>query len=79
MVRTQLSFDRQTLKRAQTRARRLGISLAEYVRRLVKEDLGERRSSRDASAVFDLGSSGGADVAELKDEMIAEAFQRKTR
>lgn len=79
MTRTQLSFDRETLQRARNRARQLGISLAEYVRRLVAEDLGERSPTTDPSAVFDLGSSNGSDVAKDKDAMLGGAFSQQGR
>jgi hypothetical protein len=74
MTRTQLSFEREMLHRARAKAQELGVSLAEYVRRLVAEDLGEPRSSTDPSVVFDLGSSGGSDIARQKDEMLVRAF-----
>ena len=74
MTRTQLSFEREMLRRARTRANQLGISLAEYVRRLVARDLGERPSQGDPSAVFDLGRSRGSDVGRQKDRMLADAF-----
>jgi hypothetical protein len=77
MSRTQLSFDREMLRRARTRAGELGVSLAEYVRRLVARDLGERAPPRDASLVFDLGRSEGSDIAGDKDAMLAEAFTRE--
>lgn len=74
MTRTQLSFEREMLHRARARADALGISLAEYVRRLVARDLGERPGFVGPEAVFDLGRSGGSDVAADEDRMIAEAF-----
>ena len=77
MTRTQLSFDRETLRRARTRADQLGISLAEYVRRLVARDLGERSPPSDPSLVFDLGRSGGSDVARNKRQMLSETFSRE--
>ena len=67
------------LRRARQRAGQLGISLAEYVRRLVAEDLGERTTAADRSIVFNLGSSGGSDVAREKDTMLADAFARGAR
>ena len=76
MTRTQLSFERETLKRAKRRAAELGISLAEYVRRLVAEDLRRPTPSADPSVVFDLGGSGGSDVASEKDAMLGEAMER---
>lgn len=75
MTRTQLSFERETLRRARTKADALGISLAEYVRRLVAKDLGERSGPADPTVVFDLGSSGGSDIASDKDAMLAAAFR----
>ncbi|UCC24251.1 MAG: hypothetical protein JSU98_10980 [Gemmatimonadales bacterium] len=79
MTRTQLSFEREMLRRAQTRAGELGISLAEYVRRLVAEDLGEPAIPADPSAVFNLGRSGRSDIAAEKDEMILDAMDRGRR
>lgn len=74
MTRTQLSFERQMLRRAKSRAGELGISLAEYVRGLVERDLGETPPTGDPSVLFDLGSSHGSDVARQKDAMLGEAF-----
>jgi hypothetical protein len=62
------------LHRARAKAGHLGISLAEYVRRLVAEDLGDAPAAAAPSAVFDLGSSGGSDIGRNKDELIGEAF-----
>lgn len=76
MTRTQLSFEREMLRRARKRAGELGISLAEYVRRLVAEDLARPDRSVDPSAVFDLGGSGGSDIAAAKDSMVGEAVSR---
>jgi hypothetical protein len=75
MTRTQLSFEREMLRRARSKAGDLGISLAEYVRRLVAEDLGDPTPITDPKAIFDLGSSGGSDVARDKDRMVGEAFE----
>ena len=74
MTRTQLSFESEMLHEARRRARRLGISLAEYVRRLVAADLGGDEPAVDPSAVFNLGRSQGSDIARRKDAMVAEAF-----
>ena len=79
MSRTQLSFERETLSRARRRASEMGISLAEYVRRLVDADLRERPPSASPDAVFDLGSSGASDIAREKDRMIAEAMAKDRR
>jgi hypothetical protein len=75
MTRTQISFQREMLHRARTRARELGISLAEYIRRLVARDLADEPAHTPPDAVFNLGSSGGSDVAKEKDAMLAEALE----
>lgn len=74
MVRSQITLDRETQRRARERASHLGVSLAEYIRRLVARDLGEAPRTTDASVIFALGNSGGGDIASHKDEMIGEAF-----
>jgi hypothetical protein len=74
MSRTQITLDPETQRRAQKRASELGISFAEYVRSLVARDLGGARKAPVPSAVFDLGSSGGSDIARNKDAMIGEAL-----
>ncbi len=74
MSRTQITLDPEIQRRARQRAGDLGISLAEYVRRLVARDLAGARPEADPAMVFDLGSSGASDIATHKDSMIAEAF-----
>jgi hypothetical protein len=74
MSRTQITLEPEIQRRARQRASDMGVSLAEYVRRLVARDLGGMQPAANPSAVFDLGLSGGSDVAKNKDAMIAEAF-----
>ena len=74
MVRTQITLDPEIQRRARQRASDLGISLAEYVRRLVVRDLGSASIQADPALVFDLGRSSGSDIARNKDQMIAEAM-----
>lgn len=76
MSRTQLSLEPEVLRRAKTRARRLGISLAEYFRRLVARDLDEPTLVAEPSTIFNLGTSGGSDVATEKDAMLGAALTR---
>lgn len=75
MARTQITLEPETHKRARQRASDLGVSLAEYFRQLVRKDLGVRRKKADVSRIFDLGSSGGSNIAKNKAQMIAEAFE----
>ena len=74
MSRTQITLEPETQRRARQRSHDLGISLAEYIRRLVARDLGNARTVAKPSAVFDLGSSGGSDIARDKSAMTGEAF-----
>ena len=74
MARTQITLPPEMQRRARRRAADLGVSLAEYVRRLVTRDLGGEPAVADVSLVFDLGSAGGSNIARHKDEMIGEAF-----
>ena len=73
-TRTQITLEPELQKTARRRAAQLGVSLAEYVRRLIARDLAEPGPAADASIVFDLGKSRGADVARDKDTMIGEAI-----
>ena len=73
MVRTQISLDSELHTRVRARAVELGISLAEYMRRLVSQDLSEPTQTVDRSIIFDLGLSRDTDVASEKDRMIGEA------
>jgi hypothetical protein len=59
MSRTQITLDAETQRQARRRAGELGISFAEYVRRLLVRDLGQTEAKLDPSIVFNLGSSGG--------------------
>jgi hypothetical protein len=82
-ARTQITMDPELQRRAQARAEELGISFAEYVRRLVASDLGEPKPKADISIVFDLVDEGPpTDIARDKDKMIGEAvwadYLRKT-
>ncbi|MEY9185057.1 hypothetical protein ABIG06_006559 [Bradyrhizobium sp. USDA 326] len=74
-ARTQVTLDPETRRRAQAKAAEQKISFAEYVRRLVINDLGEAERKLDISTVFDLADDGEeTDIASRKDEMIAEAI-----
>ena len=73
MVRTQIVLESEVQRQARRKASELGISLAEYVRRLVARDLGGASCVAEPSAVYDVGRSRGADVARDKDTMIGEA------
>lgn len=74
MARTQVSLTPEDHRLARRRASELGISFAEYIRQLVRKDLGQPvRPNVDVSVLFDLGDSGGSDIARHKDDYIGEA------
>lgn len=75
MSRTQITLDPEVQRRARERAAHLGISFAEYIRRLVIRDLGKPEPRADPSAVFNLGHSGSSDVARNKGAMVGEAVE----
>ena len=73
-ARAQITMDPDLRRRARARAAELGLSFAEYVRRLVAHDLGESKPKTEISFLFDLGASrGSTDIARDKDHMIGEA------
>ena len=82
-ARMQITIDPEVQRRAQARAAELKISFAEYVRRLLAQDLGEPKRKASVSVVFDLVDKGPlTDIARNKDKMIAEAVlkeQSRTR
>jgi hypothetical protein len=82
--RAHIAMDPVMLRRAHARAAELGLSLAEYMRRLVAQDLADTetpgfaeadtRSKPDISSIFDLGASAKpTDIARDKDKLIGEA------
>jgi hypothetical protein len=73
-ARTQITMDPVLTRRARARAAELGISFAEYVRRIVSRDLGEPEAAGDISIIFDLVDEGPpTDIARDKDKMVGEA------
>lgn len=73
-ARSQITLDPELQRRAQKRASELGISFAEYVRRILAQDLGEPRKKGDISAIFDLFKGGPeTNIARDKDRMVGEA------
>jgi hypothetical protein len=73
MLRTQVSLRPESHRRAKARAAALGLSLAEYVRRLVDADLEHPEAPTEAAGLFDLGRSTGSDISRYKDEYVSDA------
>jgi hypothetical protein len=73
-ARTQVTMDFEMQRRAQAKAAELGISFAEYIRRVVGADLGEPKPKFDVSAIFGLIKDGPeTDIGRQKHKMIGEA------
>ena len=73
MSKTQIALEPEMQQRARKRAAQLGVSFAEYVRRLVARDLAGPQATSDPTVIFDLGRSADSDVASEKDRMVVEA------
>jgi hypothetical protein len=73
MARVQVSLSPEEHRRARARAADLGVSFAEYVRRLVARDLGEVRTTGGLDRLFDLGDSGDSDVEQHKHRYVGDA------
>jgi hypothetical protein len=79
-ARTQITLDPETQRRAHAKAAELGISFAEYMRRLVANDLGAPSPAVDISVVFNLVDEGRpTNIARDKDKMVAEAVWKEHR
>ena len=77
-------MDPEMQQRAQAKAAELGISFAEYVRRLVAQDLvAQNVAEYDITEMFDLVKDGeSTDIARDKHKLVGEAlwsdYLRKT-
>ncbi len=81
-TRTMIYLDKLVLHALREEARTRGISLAELVRRVVRQHL-DRRPSPPAPApaayltLVGLGASGRPDIAERHDDYLGEALRRE--
>ena len=73
-ARTQITMDPEMQRRAHAKAAELGISFAEYIRRVVANDLGGSKPKFDVTTLFDYVKGGPiTDIARDKDKMIGDA------
>lgn len=61
---------------AKRKAAQQGISLSEYIRRLVDRDLEEDAPAQSITALFGLIDDGGSNIRENKHQMIGEAIDK---
>jgi hypothetical protein len=77
-ARSQITMDPELQRRAQAKAAELGISFAEYIRRLIAGDLDEPRAKPDITSLFNLIDEGPpTNIARDKDTMLAEAVWKE--
>ncbi len=81
MIRTQIQLTEEQHRALKRWASRLGISLAEAVRRCVAERLSQEQASaspadrvREAQAVIGKYASGQSDIGERHDDYLTDAF-----
>ncbi len=74
-TRMMITLDAEQHRRARQKAAASGVSLAEYIRRLLALDLEEERIPTDVTSVFALFHSGGSDVAAHKDTYVSQAVR----
>jgi hypothetical protein len=74
--RSQITLEPELRRLASTKAKREGVSFAEYVRRVIAKDVGKARPKADISEIFDLDKSAEpTNIARDKDRMLAEAIE----
>lgn len=78
-MRTQIALDAAQHARAKQKAASLGITLAEYIRRLVDRDLAGAAPEASPSVIVGLGRSGGSDIAREGSAAIADAVAASRR
>ena len=76
-MRTQIALKAEQHALAKRKAADLGISMAEYIRRLVERDLRQADAGSDISAIFGIGDSGGSDIAVNRKAATAEAISAR--
>lgn len=72
--RSQITLDSALARKAKARARDLGISFAEYVRRLIDRDLDGDQVRSGLGDLIGIGDSGGSDIARHEEAYLNEVF-----
>ncbi|MCY3593746.1 MAG: hypothetical protein OXH95_03405 [bacterium] len=73
-MRTQIDLKSEQHAFVKRKAADMGISMAEYIRRLVERDLSQTDSGSGISAIFGIGDSGGSDISVDRKGATAEAI-----
>lgn len=82
LTRTIISLERSQLRALKARARAQGVSVAEFMRRIVADYLNDQRPPTSVprstfEGMVAIGSSGRADVSERHDALLADAIGRE--
>ena len=72
-MRTQIALDPEQHARVKQKAASLGITMAEYIRRLVDDDLAGVDPQASPVSIIGIGRSGGSDIAREGKCAVAEA------
>ncbi len=74
-ARMQITLDRGTQLKVRRKAERIGVPVAEYVRRVIAADLGGEPPKADIRELFGIASSASpTNIAKDKKAMIADAI-----
>lgn len=76
-MRTQIALDPEQHARVKQKAASLGITMAEYIRRLVAADLAGVEPMASPVAIFGIGASGGSDIAREGKQAVARAVAER--
>jgi hypothetical protein len=72
-MRTQIALDPEQHARVKQKAASLGITMAEYIRRLVDDDLAGVEPQASPAVIIGIGRSGGSDIAREGKRAVADA------
>jgi hypothetical protein len=72
-MRTQIALEPEQHARVKQKAASLGITMAEYIRRLVDDDLAGVEPQASPGAIIGIGRSGGSDIAREGKRAVAES------
>ncbi len=82
-MRTQIALKPEQHAGVKRKAAEMGVSMAEYLRRLIERDLASPGPRGVISDIFALGRSGGSDIAAEGKGAVADAVEddwiRRTR
>lgn len=78
-MRTQIALDPEQHAQAKQKAASLGITMAEYIRRLVDHDLTGPAPQASPAAIIGIGRSGGSDIAREGSQAVVDAVASVSR